>query len=235
MQVLDDRELARGGRTATLEIKATARGLVPELDRLLDAAFPGFRIAKTDDRGLTLSRMDIEGDTVAPVSERIWILTLEPDQAGSPPRTLRFPKPRLEDLRATYKRYADADLVEVPAEVALTGLALRPDRAWLWAVGGVALGLIVMVAFLRRRPESAPLAAAPRYTVPAEVTPFSVIHLLQRVAGDPAVSLSPEQRAELSGAVTELQRRYFGREADAASGGTELRSVAERWVSTAAG
>jgi hypothetical protein len=70
LQVLDDRELAKG--TATLEIKATARGLVPALERLLELRTPGFVSVKTEARDLSLTQLDTEADQLAPVSERAW-------------------------------------------------------------------------------------------------------------------------------------------------------------------
>jgi hypothetical protein len=97
VQTLDDREAGQG--KLTLELKATARGLVPALEELVDPAVPGFTVEKTDDRGLSLAQMDAGGDAVAPVTERLWLLTLRPADGGEA-RAFAFPRPRAEDIQA---------------------------------------------------------------------------------------------------------------------------------------
>lgn len=227
-QMLDDRELGAG--RATLEIKATARGLVPELSGLVDVAFSGFTVTNVDDRGVVLTQMDTEGDAVAPVSERVWLLSLTPT-AGAAGGSLAFafPQPRQADTKATYKRYADADLVEVPAEIAVAGVPLQRGWWWLWALGGVGLGAAAFLVWLRMRPAAAEAVAAPAYTVPGEVTPFSVIRLLRRMEADGRLPLSDGQRRDLGASIADLQRRYFapGAETDHEA---DLRALAERWV-----
>ncbi|MFN0069550.1 MAG: hypothetical protein ACKVYV_18180, partial [Limisphaerales bacterium] len=229
VQTLDDRELAAG--RATLEIKAAGRGLVPELSELVDLAFGGFTVTNVDDRGVVLTRMDTEGDTVAPVSERVWLVSLTPSAAGDS-LAFAFPQPRQADTKATYKRYADADLVEVSAEIAVAGVPLQRGWWWFWALGGVGLGAAAFRVWLRRRPAAAETVAAPAYMVPGEVTPFSVLRLLRRMEADAGLALSSEQRQEIGASISNLQRRYFapGAETDHRA---DLRALAERWVAAA--
>ncbi|HYE97447.1 MAG TPA: hypothetical protein VEJ18_00995, partial [Planctomycetota bacterium] len=62
VQTLDERKSAEG--KLVVEVKATARGLVPEFGEMLDAAGGEFRVVRTEDPGLAVARMDAEGDAV---------------------------------------------------------------------------------------------------------------------------------------------------------------------------
>src|SRR4051794_31636385 len=73
-QILDQREVAKG--KLTLDIKATAKGLLPELSDVLDVSMPGFAIEKVADQGLSINRIDTEGERPTPISERSWLVSL---------------------------------------------------------------------------------------------------------------------------------------------------------------
>src|SRR5262249_53580426 len=83
LEVLDDRDLAKG--LLTLEFKASAHGLLPELNELIDLAVPGFKVAKNEDKGLSITKMDAESDEVAPISERNWVVNLSRDGSENLP------------------------------------------------------------------------------------------------------------------------------------------------------
>jgi hypothetical protein len=233
LQILDERDLSKG--TLTLEIKATGHGLLPELKELLDVNLPGFKMEKCEDRGLTVVKLDAEGDEVAAVSERNWLMTLAVDPPGRPPGSFSFPKAALPEAALTYKRYADADLQEVKPEVALAGLPLRPRSVWTWVGSGA--GLLVLgiglVWWLRQGKAVAPAETAATYSLPAQITPFTVLSLLRRMQSDEKLGLNPEQRRELGDAISGLQQYFFGRPAGDRNGKPDLEQVARRWVSCA--
>lgn len=229
VQILDDREAALG--RIGLEIKATGQGLLPDLGELIDLRLPGFKIGKKPEAPLTLTRLDTAGDSVAAVSERSVLLALVPDDSGPAPSVFRFPAPRRDGMTNLFKRYADADLVEVKPEVALEGLRLRPRPWWPWVSGGVVVvAIIAGVVQLRRRREVVDPQETRRYSMPHQITPFSVLQLLQRLAADRSLVLTDERRSELVAAIRDLEARYFSPAPDR-SGYANLEEVAKRWVS----
>lgn len=230
-QILDDRELA-GGRL-TLDIRATGRGVLPGVEELLDTAMAGFSITQTNDSGVAIGKLDTEGDDLAAVSERSWVLELKPESDDRGPATFRFPTAKSKDMAVTFKRYADADLVEVKPELALAGVRLRPDRTWRWVMLGVVAVAAVAVLLIRRnRSATVATAEAAVYAMPAVVTPFSALHLLRRMQDDPRLPLSSGQREELGGNIRALENDFFSQGAK----GTpkpDLEPILNRWLATA--
>jgi hypothetical protein len=88
----------------------------------------------------------------------------------------------------------------------------------------------VLYVVLRPRPEV--VVKAPLFTLPREATPFAVAALLHRIRNSDKVSLSAEQRSELTGEIAVLERAAF---ADGANGHgeeptRELETLAKRWI-----
>ena len=232
MQTLDERQ-ARDGKLV-LEIKATANGLVPPLEDLLEIQPQEFDVVATEDQGLAVSHFDKEGDGTTVVSERDWLLTLraKPD-LKQPPGSFRFATALRDDAKMTYQRYVDADLLEVEPVLSLEQEYAAPDYAPLWA----GLGALVIVAatgiiFLRRlrRPRHREESAWP---LPDHLTPFTVIGYLERIRDHNG--LDAKEQKELAVTLSGLEQRFFA-EADAPSPDhpidqPDLRDVAERWRS----
>jgi hypothetical protein len=228
--ILDDRELKQG--KLALEIKASAQGLLPELRELFDLSFAGFKIDQVQDHGLAVVRLHSEGDKLVPMSERSWQIQLSTDSAGSTPAVFRFLTPRREGVQSIFKRYDDADVVEVKPELALAGVPLRPTRVWVWATFGVGVLVVaglVCLRIMRRRPAQVPLASA--YAMPAHVNPFSVVTLLRQMQQDSSLPLSAERRIELGQAISQIESRFFSR-GDGDGSMPELEAIASTWVTT---
>ena len=154
-QTLDERQ-AKDGKLI-LEVKATARGLVPELDSILDVQAPGFEIDKTDDQGAV-------GLAVRPRQRG------EPGRLGAnlagpfpgapveteDPKTFKFASAKVDGAEMIYQRYVDADLAKVGPEVALEARYGEPSHACAWWLGG---GLLAARAGHRRGDRPGPLAS----------------------------------------------------------------------------
>jgi hypothetical protein len=227
-QTLDERQSQDG--KLILEVKATSRGLVPELETILDLTSPGFEIEKTEDLGLSVSKFDPDSEATMVDSERTWLVHYR----GLPfeneaPKAFRFGSARTDVGEMVHQRYVDADLAKVGPEVTLEAKYGQQTHAGLWWLAGgillAALALGVLVAFLRSRPRG---TQAARFQVPEVVTPFSVLGLLREIErknGIPATQL-----AELSSSIQQLERHYF-----AGSNGSQpdLMQIAETWVNRA--
>jgi hypothetical protein len=207
--------------------------VLQELNELLDVNLAGFTVVKTNDSGVAVSKLDTEGDDLAALSERSWVFDLRPEGTGKGPASFRFPAAKARELEVTFKRYADADLVEVKPEVALAGLRLRPDWTWLWLTLIVAGGSVGAWAFIRRgRAAAANVEAAPVYAIPSQLTPFTVLNLLRRLHKDDRVLLSADQRGELVTTIRDLERDFFGPRKNGEPS-RDLETLARRWVDAA--
>jgi hypothetical protein len=231
-QTLDDRTLKEG--KLTLEIKATAKGVVPPFDALFDFAPTAFKIDELIDGGAAVQRFDSEGDQLAGASERNWTIKLSADPSTGRTAVFQFPKPKQPDLKVTYKRYQDADLVEVAPELAVAGLPLQPRQIWKWvAVAIVVLVLICwLVVRLRRQPAHAATAAT--YNLPATVTPFTALELLRKMLADERLKFSKEHRTELAESIAGIEAYYFARTRNGHTA-PDLDSIGRHWITRAGG
>lgn len=231
VQTLDDREIAAG--KVTLEIKASGNGLVPPLPELLRTNFAHLRVTEFVDRGVALNRIDADADLLAPVSERNWAIKFAVTEDAPAALEFKFPEPLRPEAKLTYKRYADADIVEVKPTLALAGVSLRPRPWWHWAAGGiVGIGLIAAAAWLFRRKVHPTETAPPTYLLPAQLTPFVLIDLLRRMNADRNLPLGESHRTELGVTIRELEEHYFARRKNGQAD-PDLAGIGQQWVSRA--
>jgi hypothetical protein len=232
-QILDDRRAAEGA--LALEVRATARGLVPDLEAILDPRVAGFTVTGINDTGVVVSRFDPDTTAATVVTERTWTVALErgADAAG----TFVFPTPRVETAELLRQRYADADLVAAAETIDLRGPvdqasgSLRrliiPAVGALGAVGALAIGWRLWRSRRRPRPRG--------FTVPDPATPFAVLELLRDIQS--TNGLDRRAHAELAESIDRIEHEFFaagGTAADsdlAAVARTDLAAVARNWAS----
>jgi len=222
-QTLDERQ-AKDGKLI-LELKASSNGLVPELAALADLAPGEFEIAKTDDHGLSVVKFDEEGEGTGILSERTWTLTLKAKSGLEQlPTSFSFAKPRLELASDEHFRYQDADLVSVPATVALERNYGSVRRTWIgWLAGGLVLAAGAFFG-LRRLGRTEKRSVA-RFQTPETLTPFTVLGLLRDIERNDG--LAPQEKSTLRAEIDRLETHYFGE-----SGGEapDLGRIASSWV-----
>lgn len=245
---------ARGLETSEeilLEIRATACGLVPELDELLDldAVRGQLPIARIDPHeGTVLRQVNSWGDTVHAVSERRWTVALDASPLLDPPRRLdlRLPEAKVE-AKVVHQAYVEMDLVDLDEPVATVGHGpaaasaaegLDPDqRRSLYAASGgaaVLLGLLLLAAVWRaRRTRQRPLRAADVFRLPAELDGFVVVQLLRAIGGSELVRLSVAQRAEMQQDIQRIQAACFRGDGRGELPEDELRLLARKWLRAA--
>jgi len=225
-QILDERQ-AKSGKLL-LEVKATAHGLLPRLDDLLDLAPAGFTVANVDDTGPQVTRFDPEGAVDEIETQRTWNVVLRAqDGLPEPPKTFRFATARLPEVKLVRQRYADADLVAAAAEIELDASYGQPRARWPWyAGGGAALLLLAGLGFalLRRRPA----AVDAGLRVPDQVTAFTVLGLLRTIRSQPG--LDDATALELDAAIGRVESGFF---AAAAEHAPDLHALATDWVARA--
>ena len=246
-QTLDARGLA-ATEEVLLQIKATAAGLVPELEDFLDleALRAQLPIARIDPHeGTVLRQVNSWGDTVHAVSEREWTVALDAATLIDPPQRmeLELPQPSGEAAVA-YQAYVDMDLVDLDeplvtvgegAAIASSDGSAGPDRhALLYAaILAIFLLLLLVVVLLARRSRNRPLRARDVFHMPAEIDGFVVVRLLRALGGSELVRMSSERRSELRQEIERLQAACFRDNGNAGLPEDELRQIARKWLRVA--
>jgi hypothetical protein len=230
-QILDDREIGEG--LVTLEVKASGKGLVPELSELVKTNFTDLRVEEITDQGLSVAQVDAESDELAPVTERNWLLKLRVTENAPASLAFHFPEAAIAGAKTIFKRYADADLVEVEPKLALAGLTLRPRPWWQWLVVGIVLlGVAGGAVWWLRRHQPETSQEEPVYVLPEPTTPFTVMSLLRRMQGDTSLRWSEASRAELTQNIQRLEAHFFARERNG-DPKPDLTGIGRRWVELA--
>jgi hypothetical protein len=248
-QTLDTRQFLING-ALPLEIKATASGLVPELDQLLDLDALKKAVAVKSinpHEGLQVKELNTWAAQVAPSSERLWTVALDGDpiRAADGQTEFRFPLPKSKDTAATYQTYHEMNLATLPEPAVKIGparadgkMAAKPGSnlaGWLTAAS-VAVAIAGAAAFfvMKQRGTAAhrSLSASAAFHMPQELDGFSVVALLRRLRASPLVSLSEPQQQELQQDLQRVQQSSFGA-GGASMSESELRGVAEKWLSLA--
>ena len=227
-QILDERQ-AKDGKLV-LEVKATARGLVPDLDQILDVRAAGFEIDKTDDQGLSVSKFDPESEANLVDSERTWLVHfLGGPIATEAPKTFKFASAKGEGAEMVYQRYVDADLAKVGPEVPLEARYGQPTYAWVWwLVSGLLLAALLAAALIALLRSLSRRVKSTRFAIPEVVTPFTVLGLLRDI--DHNNGLAAAQKQELAASIQQLERHYFAGSNDSEP---DLKKIAETWVARA--
>lgn len=221
-QLLDERKIDEG--KIILEIKAKSWGMVPDLDTFLDLDTPGFVIKKRDDQGSAVMRFSDDQDSIE--SERVWLLSLEPED-GTAPGKFRFGEPKHEGVTAVYQRYNDADIETVSAMIALRRIIDLSNPIWAWVLLGIAIAGYV-VWFLMPASGKGPDTREAALRLPEQLTAFSVLALLQRVRG--LAPLAESQKQQLDADMRRIEASHFGK-GDGEQ--LELETIARSWLNRA--
>ena len=92
------------------------------------------------------------------------------------------------------------------------------------------IGLFVVFVIRGRVDQST--SEVPLFTLPADLSPFSVLALLRRIQTSQAIALTDEQRQTLLKEVRSLERETFS-QSDTPPTTNHLETIARRWLDTA--
>jgi hypothetical protein len=223
-QLLDERRADEG--KITLEIKAKSNGLVPDLESILQLDLPGFVVDKRDDQGASVMKFSDEQDGIE--SERVWLLALKSADADKRPASFVFGKPREAGYKAVFQRYDDADLQTVSPEVALSGMRAAGTPVWVWVLLGVAFAGYMGWFFVQSPSRGGGMSATGMLQMPQHVTPFTVLALLQHIAGK--ARLDDASKQALAADIERIEACHFGRATDPS---LDLAAIAKTWLARA--
>jgi len=257
---LDVRNLA-DTEEVQIEVTATACGLLPELEELLDLDALGRQlpIARSDPSGDMLVRqLNSWGDTVHVVSERQWSIALDASSLlqNEQSMELRLPAAKVDGTAITYRTYVDMDLVdlETAAGAAANGngpvttigagplsrdtaavvASIDPRILYGAAAGTVVLVLLVaiVVAGLLRGPRRRKLRARDVFCVPPKLDGFVVVQLLKALDNSELVRMTDARRSEMQQEIRRIETTCFGNNGSGLAD-EELRRVARKWLKIA--
>jgi hypothetical protein len=223
-QTIDERRSDEG--VLVLEIKATARGLVPGIEHLVSFQEEAFDRIRMQDEGVLVRQLDGESEDLAALSERQWLLEFKakPSLPERPDRFV-FPKPSIPVKDAIYLTYRDADLETVGPEILLSGGYGGGGSQWPWILAVV--GVALMTAWLLYRQPSTPVLddVTAEINLPDDMTPFQAIAYLRQLKSS-QLSEDPSQM-ELVQEIQQIERDHFG---PGRVGGGNLRERVIYWM-----
>jgi len=243
-QTLDTRQFAING-SLSLEVAATASGLVPELDDLLDLA-PLAAVAKvrqvTAIDPLMVKELNTWGEKVAPRTERRWSITVDGDaiRAADKATDVPFPTVKAANTTTVWRTYQDIDPVVLSkASVLLDRVKVAQGAGYVPPVTEdystyLYIGLAAVTAFvawltLRKRDTGPrPPRARDVFKLPASIDGFAVVALLRKLGTSPLVKFTATQKAELQQDIERVQSGCFGGTTTLSE--ADLKSLAEKWL-----
>lgn len=232
-QTLDERA-AKDGKLS-LEVKAVGRGLIPRLEDLVDLKFDDFEVTSVEDNKLSISKFDPDSPEPAVLSEHLWTVSLKDrhDASNRKDRTFQFATAQVEPKETFYQRYDDADLKAVEQTVVLVENYDTPVSPGYRLLASVVVGFFCVAGiagyFIHRSRNSTITQSTSVWQVPEDITPFSVLTLLNSIEknnGMPA-----HAHAELTHSIAQIERYYFANDADLVK--PDLASEAHTWVGKA--
>ncbi len=227
-QTLDERQADEG--KLVLEISASAKGLVPDLNEILDLQREDFEVVSVDDQGVLPTRFDKDGNEIQILSDRSWTVEYRAKDTSSQVKQFSFSDAKLADAGVKFQRYEDADLVVVDKTVALEKNYKAFSWAFLyWLIPLVFLGLVGMAGliYVSTRPKQ---TVVRRFNVPDDVNPFTVLTLLKDIKERNGISA--EKSMELQDSINRVEKYYFANSNEAELT-DDLTALAQQWVSQA--
>ncbi len=210
-QTLDERQADEG--KLALEIKASAQGLVPPLEDLVNLQYPGFDVVTIDQQPLSVVKFDEEASTNVILSERLCTINMVAKPGQAKPEVFSFAAP-LDSVNAqevVYQRYDDADLVPVEPTFTLTQEYQPPGfQRYLYPALSALAGILIVAGILLR--PRTPQIVATGIQPPAVVTPFTTIGYLQQI--DERNHLAADQRNALNQTISKIENTYFQSEGE---------------------
>jgi hypothetical protein len=254
-QIIDTRNASE---EVTLEITASGRGVIGDLDDLLagvEGAIDGYQIADDGieshplsmteaavDEGVLFrfsSSDDEEEEFAGPdedgvhrqSTERRWTIRFVPELDAT--ASGDFVVPVVTDGVAAdlqVQVFDDMDLVKVDGGV----IELKQGvRSWVWWVSGILIAMFFVLWLLLRTRTRGDGEAVDEFRdlLPSRWSPFAAVATLQRIDADYGDRLRPGRRGDLRATIGDIETKFFGPQGRADE--TGLETIVRAWVQEA--
>ncbi|QEG20449.1 hypothetical protein [Mariniblastus fucicola] len=222
-QTLDERQAAEG--KLIVEVTATAKGLVPPLEDIVNLDREQFEVVSVDDQGVLPARFDKDSDKIQIVSERTWSVEYRTKEDQSDVAEFSFGDAKTEDAVLKYQRYDDVDLVDSEQNVSLERRYSNPGWSFLyWLVPVIAVLLLVTSAllFVFSRPK---VEKVSQFEMPEDINPFTVLTLLRDIRQRNGIAT--DKAVELEDSIQQVERSWFGKDSHSDA---NLEELARTWL-----
>ncbi len=223
-QTLDERQADDG--KLIVEVSASAKGLVPDLEEIIDLEKDEFELVSVDDQGVLPTAFEKDSDAIQILSDRSWTVEYKAKSTDQTVLNYDFADAKIDEAVAKFQRYEDADLVEVERSVQLEKTYQAGSGSFLyWLIPLAFFGLVgaAGLIYAMNQPEQ---EIVKRFEVPDDINPFTVLTLLKDIKTRNGIS--NEQGVELQDSIDRIERYYFGD--DAGNRPEDLEKLATTWV-----
>ena len=223
-QTIDERQAGEG--KLILEITASGKGLVPDLDEIIDLEREDFELVSVDDQGVLPASFDKDSKDIQILSDRSWTVEYKAKDESAGLDKFAFNDAKLEGTTSKFQRYVDADLAEVAKVVDLEKSYSKFSWNFLyWLIPLIVCGLVGVTALLyfASQPQQ---VARKRFEMPEDVNPFTVLTLLKDIRTRNGIS--NEKGIELQNSIDRIEQFYFGD--DDGDRPDDLEDVARSWL-----
>ena len=226
-QTLDERQAGEG--KLIVEISASGKGLVPDLDQIIDLEREDFEIVSVDDQGVLPNAFDEDASEIQILSDRSWTVEYRAKQSEAAIDEFAFSEPAIDGASSKFQRYEDADLVQVSRTIELEKNYEVFSWSFLyWLIPMFVMGLLGLTALIYfiGRPT---VEVAQRFNMPEDVNPFTVLTLLKDIKARNGIS--DEKGRELQKSINRIEEFYFGEAAEQQP--DDLNDIARSWINQA--
>ena len=181
------------------------RDSIPDLTAVTDFKPDGFEVTQIDNDGIAVVELDVESDTVAPVTERLWTVSLQADPGTKQDNFAFADLSNADPEEVTYQRYEDEDLASVERVIGLERNYKKANIPLGWlALLAIATACGGAYFYRRTRNRTDYNTLPPAYALPKNLDPFTAISLLRRIQSDSKNSLPSSDREELAIVIARL-------------------------------
>lgn len=223
-QTLDERQINDG--KLILEVSATGRGLIPDLDQLIDLDMADFEVASIADQGCLPTSFDMQSPQIQILSDRSWTVQYKAKDQTTEAAEFVFSDVKMDVAKNKLQRYEDADLVEADSVIRLEKDLSQPSYAWMWlaipVLGLLSVGVAALVMTMSAKPE----AKKEKFEVPEDINAFTVLSLLKDIKQNNGIDI--KQKEELTGSINRIEKFYFGEDTETEP--ADLKALASDWV-----
>ncbi|MEM9410593.1 MAG: hypothetical protein AAGA30_05740 [Planctomycetota bacterium] len=224
VQTLDERQADDG--KLIVEITARGKGLVPELDKIIDLDQENFELVNVDDQGVLPSSFEKDTDDIQILSDRSWSVEYKANDNSKAGFEFIFSEPIIEEVSSKFQRYDDADLIEVAQTVSLEkNYQAKTYGVLYWMIPLISLCLFGVAALIYASNQPQPIVTE-KFSMPDDVNPFTVLTLLKDIRTRNGIN--NEQSIQLDQSINRIEQFYFGE--SKVNEPDDLTEIAKTWI-----